>query len=162
MITLTPIQPEQAAEARRVIYTVAHQIFNNADSLEETLTRYAQTWPLHDLDDIPGCYFNNGGTFLVLADGGRIVGTGGFWRLEEHICEIKRVWLLSEYQGRGLGYRLMMALLDEARQMGYTTARLETAPAYQPRAYAFYHRLGFYDIPRFGDDPDDVAMEMRL
>ncbi len=40
--------------------------------------------------------------------------------------------------------------------------QLETNRNEQSRAYHFYKRLGFYDIPRYGDHEDDVAMEMIL
>ena len=75
--------------------------------------------------------------------------------------EIKRLWLLPAYHGQGLGYRMMLCLIEEARRQGYQALRLETSRQ-QARAYAFYRRLGFYDIPRFGDDPDDVALELLL
>jgi ribosomal protein S18 acetylase RimI-like enzyme len=57
---------------------------------------------------------------------------------------------------------MMMELLSIARSKGYKKIRLETSPVYQPRAYAFYRRLGFHEIPRIGDDPEDVSMEMVL
>ncbi len=98
----------------------------------------------------------------MLCDEGRIIGTGALRKLEEGVGEIKRVWLLPEYQGQGLGYRMMQALIDMARQKGYAKLRLETSPAYQQRAYKFYKKLGFYEIPRYGDDPDDVGMELGL
>jgi putative acetyltransferase len=173
MPTITPIQPDQTAEARRVIYATAHAIFHDGETLEDTIHHYQEHWPLRDLDKVVEEYFENGGTFLVMMEQGRIIGTGalkkfpadealpGDTRLEK-ICEIKRLWFLPEYHGQGLGYQMMQALLAEARQRGYTVARLQTSPAYQQRAYDFYHRLGFYDIPRYGDDLDDVGMEMKL
>jgi ribosomal protein S18 acetylase RimI-like enzyme len=82
--------------------------------------------------------------------------------LEPGVCELKRLWLLSEYHGQGLGHRMMMELLSFARSKRYKVMRLETDNAVQRRAVEFYKRLGFYEIPRFGDDPDDIAMEMHL
>ncbi len=52
--------------------------------------------------------------------------------------------------------------LEIARQKDYTKVRLETSPQYQPRAFAFYKQIGFVEIPRYGDDPDDVGMELVL
>lgn len=173
MPTIAPIQPDQIDEARRVIYATAHVQFHNDQSLDESIRFYRENWPLRDLDEVQQRYFENGGTFLVMIEDGRIIGTGALRRLaeEEHlpgdtpedeVGEIKRLWFLPEYQGKGLGYQMMMALLAQAREMGYTIIRLETSPAFQQRAHAFYRRLGFYDIPRYGDDPDDVGMEMKL
>jgi putative acetyltransferase len=162
MIEILPLQPNQIEEARRVLYTSAHAIFHDHETLEESIAEYRTVWPLRDLDNFEGAYVRNGGTFLVLSDDGRIVGTGALRRLEDTVGEIKRLWLLEEYQGRGLGYRMMMELIAAARAQGYTRLRLETSPAYQVRAFAFYKRIGFYEIPRYGDDPEDVGMELVL
>jgi putative acetyltransferase len=156
------MKSDQAVEARQVIYTVAHQTFHEKETLEESLALYALEWPLHDLDDIQKNYFENGGTFLVACDGDRIIGTGALRRLEEKVGEIKRVWLLEEYHGQGLGYRMMVKLLNTARELGYEMVRLQTHPAQQERAFEFYKKLGFYVIPRYGNDPDDVGMELVL
>ena len=160
--TITQLRPEQVAEAKQVIYTVAHEVFHDKETLEESIAYYEADWTLKDVEDFEHSYLENGGTFLVTTDRGRIIGTGALRRLEDRIGEIKRLWLLPEYQGRGLGYRMMTRLLEVAHAQGYTKIRLETSASYQKRAYQFYRRLGFYDIPRFGDDPDDVAMELVL
>ncbi len=162
MPEIHPLQPGQAAEARRVIYAVAHALFRDRPTLEETIAHYETAWPLPDVLDFQQHYVENGGAFLVLVDGERIIGTGALHFLEDGVGEIKRLWLLPEYQGQGLGYRMMLALFDAAREKGYHTLRLETSPAYQPRAVAFYRQMGFREIPRYGDDPDDVGMELVL
>ncbi len=156
------MRPDQAGEVRRMIHTVAHDIFHDRDTLEETLAYYATAWPLVDLDDVQHNYFDNGGALLVMVDEERVVGSGGLVRLEEGVGEIRRLWFLPEYQGRGLGYQMMMRLLELAREKGYHTVRLETSPSYQKRAYDFYRRLGFYEIPRYGDEDDDIGMELII
>jgi putative acetyltransferase len=137
-------------------------MFHDYETLEETIAAYATEWPLHDMEDIQKHYLDNGGTFLVLLDDGVIVGTGSLNRLEEGVGEIKRLWLLADYQGKGWGYRMMQQLLDEARRQRYTKVRLETNPEYQQRAYLFYKKLGIYDIPRYGSEFDDIGMELIL
>ncbi len=162
MPEISLLRPDQTDEARRVIYTVAHHLFHDRETLEKTIAVYEHAWPLPDIADFQCAYRDNGGDFLVMTEGGRIIGTGALRRLEDTVGEIKRVWLLAEYQGKGLGYQMMMRLLALAREKGYLKVRLETSPAYQPRAFAFYQRLGFYEIPRYGDDEDDVGMELAL
>ena len=162
MAEIILLKPEQAEEARRVIYTTAFHIFHDRPTLEEALDYYSDAWPLPDIADFQRAYNENGGIFLVTVENGHVVGTGALRRLEEGVGEIKRLWLLPEYQGQGLGYQMMQLLMGEARRRGYTLLRLETSPKYQVRAYAFYRRLGFYDIQRYGDEDDDVGMELRL
>jgi GNAT superfamily N-acetyltransferase len=162
MPEIHPIQPNQTAEARRVIYTVAHALFHDGKTVEESITHYETHWPLPDIADFQRTYREAGGDFLVMIDGGRIIGTGALKRLEDGVGEIKRLWLLPDYQGQGLGYQIMLRLLELARKNGYQKVRLETSPAYQPRAFAFYKHMGFFEIPRYGDDEDDVGMELSL
>jgi GNAT superfamily N-acetyltransferase len=163
MPEIYPIRPDQVAEARLVIYITAHGLFHQGETLAQTIANYKTDWPLTDLDTYQQTYVEHGGTFLVTcADDGRIIGTGALKFLEAGVGELKRVWLLPEYQGQGLGYRMMRRLIDAAREQGYTCVRLETCPAYQPRAFAFYQQIGFREIPRYGDDPDDVGLELVL
>jgi putative acetyltransferase len=161
MIEIRHIQQNEVPEARRVIFTVAHEAFKEAITLEESIAKYSAQGKLSEMDDVQKNYFENGGAFLVTVDDGRIIGTGAIRHLEEDVCELKRLWLLSEYHGQGLGYRMMQELFAIAQDLGYKVMRLETDNV-QKRAVDFYKRLGFYEIPRFGDDPDDIGMEMYL
>jgi GNAT superfamily N-acetyltransferase len=80
-----------------------------------------------DLHDVQRSYIANGGAFLVSVIGGRIVGTGAFLRFEtEGYCELKRIALLPEYRRCGLGYALLVELIDRAQAMGYAKAILWT------------------------------------
>lgn len=163
MIEIRPIQEHEIPEAKRVIFTVAFDVFHESDTLEESIARYLARGKLREMDDIQKNYFNNGGTFLVTCDEDRIIGTGAIRYLEAGICELKRLWLLTEYHGRGLGYRMMQELFAIARRHGYRSMRLQTDKVVQTRAISFYKRLGFYEIPRYeGDDPQDMAMEIVL
>jgi putative acetyltransferase len=163
MMEIRPILPDEWIAAKQIIYRVSHILFEDPRSLEEAIAYKESLGRLKDMDDIQKNYFQNGGVFLVVTDNNQVVGMGGIRRLEDKICELKRIVLLFEYQGKGLGYRLVTELLQLAREMGYEKIRLETAPAYQKRASVLYKRLGFYEIPKYGiTHPDDIAMEMIL
>jgi putative acetyltransferase len=162
MIKIRPIEPEEVPVAKELIYRVAHQVFRDTRPLEESIAFYESRGQLHDMDDIQLTYCDNQGIFLVITDDDRIIGTGAVRRIDDSICELKRVWLLFEYHGRGLGYRLIQELLAFARARGYRRIRLETDRDYQSRAYKLYKRLGFYEIPRYSDNEDDAAMELEL
>ncbi len=101
------------------------------------------------------------GAFIVLLDGGTTVAGGGLRRLDEQACEIKRVWASPDRLRRGLASRVMAALEEQAVNLGYRVARLETGPR-QPEAVALYTRLGYRRIPVFGDYPQAVAFERSL
>jgi putative acetyltransferase len=162
MAKITHLTPEYVAEAKKVIYTTAHEQFPDGETLEESIAHYETAWPLLDIDTYQESYVAKDGAFLIMSENGRIIGTGAVRKLDDEVCEIKRLWLLSEYHGQGLGYHMLVELLNIARRKGYTKVRLETAPSYQQRAFQFYLRFGFREIPRYGDDPWDVGMEMLL
>jgi putative acetyltransferase len=163
MIEIRPIQPHETEEAKLVIFTVAYDVFKRESSLEESIAKYSALGVLKDLDNIQKNYFDDGGTFLVTIEKNRIIGTGAIRFLEEGVCELKRMWLLTEYHGQGLGYRMLQELFSIARAKGYKLMRLKTDPVAQTRAVAFYTKLGFHEIPPYeNDDPQDIAMEIYL
>jgi putative acetyltransferase len=162
MANITHLTLEQVAEAKKVIYITAHEQFPGGETLEESIAHYKTSWPLLDIDTYQESYLERDGAFLIMSENERIIGTGAVRKLDDEVCEIKRLWLLPKFHGRGLGYRILVELLNIAREKGYTKVRLETAPSYQQRAFQFYLRFGFHEIPRYGDDPWDVGMEMRL
>jgi putative acetyltransferase len=163
MIEIHCIKPDEVTAAKRVVYCVAHEIFSDPLPLEESIVYHESRGELKDMDDIQQNYLNNGGIFLVIEDENQIIGTGAIRQLEDKVCELKRLWLLTEYHGQGLGYRMLQELLSIAREMGYKRIRLETAPVHQKRALELYRRVGFYEIPRYDTThEDDIAMELVL
>ena len=93
----------------------------------------------------------DGGFVLVRADG-EPIGGGGFKRLDEHTCEIKRMYLVPRVRGRGLARPLLAALEDCARERGYVRARLDTADR-QPAAKRLYEGAGYRPIPDYNANP---------
>ncbi|MEW6083705.1 MAG: GNAT family N-acetyltransferase [Chloroflexota bacterium] len=163
MIEIRRIEPDEWMTAKRLIYRVAHEIFHETRPLEEAIADFESRGELSDMDDIQANYFENGGIFLVMTDRGEIICTGAIRRYAEGICELKRLWLLQEHQGKRLGYQMIQALLAFARGAGYRHIRLETHPAYQKRAVEFYKKLGFTEIPIPNpNDDEDILMEMEL
>jgi ribosomal protein S18 acetylase RimI-like enzyme len=162
MIKIHRIKPDEVAIAKKLIYRVAHQVFNDTRALEESMAFYEGQSLLQDIDEFQQTYFNDDGIFLVLTDDDQIIGTGAIRKIDGKICELKRVWLLFEYHGKGLGYRMIEELFAFAREKGYQRVRLETDRDAQSRAFDLYKRLGFNEIPRYSDHQDETAMEMIL
>ncbi len=162
MIEIRPIQADEWTQAKRIVYRVAHTIFNDPRTLEDSIAYFEARHELKDMDDIQENYFENGGTFLVMLDNNEMICTGAIHKLDNETCELKRLWLLHEYHGQGLGYKMLQELLSIAREMGYKRMRLETDPEAQGRALNFYKRIGFYEIPRYTERTDDIAMEIVL
>ena len=157
MREIQPIQLHQIEEVKRVIVAVCQEIWQVPS---EVIIRYDD---MSDLDSVHSHYFDNNGTFLVLIDDGRVVGSGAIRRLSDDICELKRMWFLKDYRGRGLGIKLAQMLLDFAKETGYKFVRLDTGnEEKQAQAIKLYKRLGFYFISRYNDGPCTVFMEKML
>jgi len=161
-INIRRISLHEVSIAKDLIYRVAHRVFNDTRSFEESVVFYESKGTLNDMDDIQQTYFENDGIFLVLTEDQQIIGTGAIRKIDRETCELKRLWLLFEYHGRGLGYRMIQELFAFAREKGYQRIRLETDRDSQSRAFKLYRRLGFYEIPRYSDHQDELAMEMIL
>ena len=85
-------------------------------------------------------------------DEGIIVGSGAIRRLSDDICELKRMWFLKDYRGKGLGWQMAIMLLDFAKKTGYQTVRLDIADELkQSQALKLYKRLGFSAIERYNE-----------
>ena len=134
MIEIRRIKADEWPVAKRLVYRVAHIIFDESRPLEEMIAHFDSRGTLDDMHDIQKNYFENGGIFLVTTKNGEIIGTGAIRKLEDYICELKRLWLLNEHHGQGLGYRMMQELLSFARSHGYKRMRLETDAVAQSRA----------------------------
>jgi GNAT superfamily N-acetyltransferase len=93
------------------------------------------------------------GAFLVAYDGSQGVGCGAVRLNEPGVAEIKRMYVVPEWRGRGIAKKLLAELEDQARRIGARQLVLETGER-QPEALAVYRRAGFVDIPRFGEYVD--------
>ena len=92
------------------------------------------------------------GGFVVVTEDGRAVAGGGVKRLDDRACEIKRMYVVPDARGRGLGRELLAALEVLARDLGYAVARLDTG-AEQPRAQRMFERAGYAPVPDYNGNP---------
>ncbi len=93
-----------------------------------------------------------GRTLLAELDG-EVVACGAWQRLEDNVCELKRIFVDEAARGHGLGRRLTEALMDDARAQGFKVVRLDTAKLLH-EAIGLYHALGFEDRSPYLDYPE--------
>ena len=87
------------------------------------------------------------GVFLVVRDDdGTAVACGGVARFDAERGELKRMYVVPEQRGRGLGRRVLVELEAEARRLGYRALVLETGDR-QPEAIGLYVAAGYERIP---------------
>ena len=162
--TLRPIRADEADEGKRLVYGVAHALMEPQMPLQDFIAQWV-TWDiLGDMTDVQTTYWDNIGVFLVAVDGGRMVGTGAIHQTAERpgVCDVRRIALLPEYRGRGLGYALMLELRRRALDMGYHTMLLWTNRFKLTRAVAFYRQLGFVEVAHADAYEDEIWMEWEI
>jgi GNAT superfamily N-acetyltransferase len=85
---------------------------------------------------------------LFLSDGSA-VGCGALRRFDDDTVEIKRMFVRSEFRGKGIGAKILAELESWASELGYSAAVLETGKK-QPEAIRLYQKSGYEIIPNFG------------
>ncbi len=103
--------------------------------------------------------------YLLISDD-RVVGMGAVRRLEEGVGEIKRMYIKPGLQGRGLGKEMMTKLESKARELGYSTLRLDTA-WFLETAVHVYRKAGFIERGKYPGteskgDSNYIYMEKKL
>lgn len=101
---------------------------------------------------------------IVVYEGNKAVGGGAIRRYDVETIELKRVFVHNEYQGQGIGSRLVQMLIDWAIELGYQRMILETGELLA-ESCAVYHKLGFQVIPNYGpyvNMPESLCMARDL
>lgn len=107
-----------------------------------------------ELAGLPSPYASPQGCLLLARMNGVPMGVVGLKPLAPaRIAEIKRLYVLPEARGAGLGRRLAERAITEARSRGYERVRLDTHRESMAAAIALYRKLGFVEIAPYGPNP---------
>lgn len=99
----------------------------------------------HELHHMHSTYQQPGYAYFVALLDGKVVGGAGIAPLEngeQGICELRKMYLLPETRGLGIGSRLMDTVLRAACELGYKKCYLETV-AHMDGAVKLYKKYGF-------------------
>ncbi|BEE01932.1 MarR family transcriptional regulator [Aeromonas dhakensis] len=106
--------------------------------------------------------------WVIEGPDGTILGGGGIAPLageEGQVCELQKMYFMPSLRGLGLGRRLVLQALDEARALGYQRCYLETTAVLR-EATALYESLGFEHLPgplgSTGHDACEICMVLAL
>lgn len=101
---------------------------------------------------------------IVVYEDNKAIGGGAIRRYDDENVELKRVFVHTECQGRGIGSRLVSLLIEWAAELGYKRMILETGELLA-ESCAVYKKLGFKVIPNYGpyaDMPESLCMAKDL
>jgi GNAT superfamily N-acetyltransferase len=107
-----------------------------------------------EIGDLAGVYGPPAGRLFLAFDGAAPIGCVGLRPLAaEGEAEMKRLFVRPEFRGRGVARRLVRAVIEAAKQIGFCTLRLDTWPPRMAQADAMYRRLGFFPTPPYYNNP---------
>ena len=118
-----------------------------------------------EVANLPGDYAPPKGAMLLLRDSsaGGLAGCVAVRPVAgaAELCEMKRLYLRPQARDRGLGRRLAMAAMAEAKRLGYRRICLDTLPTMR-EAQALYLSLGFAQVGVSTSEPQVLLFECDL
>jgi putative acetyltransferase len=115
-----------------------------------------------ELATLPGAYSAPGGSLLLAQRAGAAAGCVALRKLQDKICEMKRLYVRPEMRGLGVGKMLVDRVIADARAIGYERMRLDTVAPAMNDAITMYRRRGFREIPPYCANPQAGALYMEL
>lgn len=82
-------------------------------------------------------------------------------KINSKLCEMKRLYIRSQFRSKGLGTYLVKKIISDATEIGYSAILLDTLPFLQD-AIKLYKNFGFYEIESYNNSPMDNLIYLRL
>lgn len=101
------------------------------------------------------------GAFFIAWSDDLPIGCVSLRALEAGVAEVKRLWVDPTARGQGLARRLMRALESRARDMGFTSLKLDSHTDLAP-AIALYRADGWVETTPYTSFPANIWMTKRL
>jgi len=114
-----------------------------------------------ELETLPGKYGPPDGALLLALVDGMPAGCVALRKIDEKICEMKRLYVRDKYRGLGIGKQLISKIIEKARELNYRFIRLDTLVTMK-KALELYKAFGFYDIEPYVYNPYEGARYMEL
>ena len=86
---------------------------------------------------------------IVAYDDGKPVACGAIREFTPDAMEVKRMYTIPDYRGKGIAYTVLTELEKWAAELAYNRCVLETGKR-QPEAIRLYQKTGYNIIPNYG------------
>ena len=119
-----------------------------AKVISDVLAEYGLPWQPTEADrdvmEVKQAYLQSGGEFWVVEFQGAIVGTAAYYPIArgDHAVEIRKMYLLPQFRGKGLGRYLLHQLENAIANKGFREIWIETASVLS-EAVVLYEKNGY-------------------
>ena len=137
MVVIRPIQKEDNAIIAVIIRAALEEFGANKPGtvyFDETTDHLFELFQEH-----PHC------AYFIAEEDGIILGGAGYFHsqgLDEHTCELVKMYLSKSARGKGLGQKMITHCMNEAKKEGFEQMYLETMPELK-KAIQVYELFGF-------------------
>ena len=138
-----------------------------AEVIRQVLAEYGLPWQPESADrdviEVESAYLEVGGEFWVVEQNGTIVGTSAYQPIArgQNAVEIRKMYLLPEVRGQGLGVHLLEQLEEAIAVKDYQEIWLETATVLK-QAVKLYERNGYQPASGVETARCDLVYRKRL
>ena len=166
MVTIVQVVTEQHIHSTQELFVEYFDFLRmDVDKTVDDLDDVPQLAGYRDeIASLPGRYDAPAGRLLLAQVDGEAAGCVAFYKFDDGVCEVKRLWIRPQFRGLKIGRMLVETLIDEARKSGYTWMILSTVDVLE-QAISLYQSLGFETTAPFYDMPEDMLAHeifMRL
>jgi len=116
-----------------------------ANLIGTVLAEYGLSWEPagadQDVLEVERFYIETGGEFWIIEQSGKLVGTGAYYPISrgQNAVEIRKMYLLPEVRGKGLGKFLLLQLEAAISLRGFNQIWIETASILQEAVQLYEH-----------------------
>lgn len=136
MVSIREVREEDNPALAKVIRQVLIDI-----GVPKVGTAYADP----ELDFMSHAYQKDRSAYFIVAEDGVVLGGAGIAPLageDSSICELQKMYFMTQARGRGLGQKMIQHCLSFAKENDFKLCYLETLP-YMKAAQKLYLKTGF-------------------
>jgi len=133
MVVIRPFEPEDASKFKTLNEAWITKYFQMEDSDQKML------------DNPQGYILDKGGAIVIATLDGEAVGTCALIKKTDSRFELAKMAVDPAAQGKSIGYKLGLQIIETAKDFGAKVIFLETNSKLKP-AISLYQKLGFKEV----------------
>ncbi|MEP6738480.1 MAG: GNAT family N-acetyltransferase [Chryseolinea sp.] len=114
-----------------------------------------------EINNLKSMYFEPVGGLVITTVNGEAAGVAGIRKYDSDACELKRMFVKSDFRNLGIGKKMLQASIMLARNLKYKSIKLDTAD-FMTEAVKLYQSNGFVEIPPYRHNPMESAKYFEL